>query len=273
MAVEVTKTTVTVQWAWQRKTEPIRVERYRVVLRFNSDDQALLLWPNQSEHTFKNLIPNREYSLLLLADNSYITQEAIFTRTYFDALTATLVPSVILLSVTMFLCFLSRKVYNYYFVSMVSSPKRSATGLWLMDKHQQASVRNILNIEDFRVTDKHPIKVAAGAQHHLEATQYTNTRPGANGGVLLLSPNYISNSPVAMEALSEVQPLFLPPHHHRSRFFPQEEEVTSQFHTPEVFNLCFGLLDLPGGPPMFCESDYVLSSNFTETSPAESSFI
>lgn len=110
--VEVTKTTVTVQWAWQRKIEPIRVERYKVVLRYNLDEQVLLLWPNQSEHTFQNLTPNREYSLLLLADNSQITREAIYTTTHFDESTATLVSSVILLVVTMFLCLLSKTVLS-----------------------------------------------------------------------------------------------------------------------------------------------------------------
>ncbi|CAL8344419.1 unnamed protein product [Lota lota] len=302
-AVDVNKTTITAQWVWQRKTEPIRVERYKVVLRCNcdSEDQALLLFPDQSQHTFQNLIPNNEYSLLLLADN--ITRGDHIFRTPFDVSTATLVSSVILLAVTMFLCFLSRAAYKYYFVTRISSPRRSSTGLWLMDKHQRALVRNILNIEDFLVTDvlgdKHPIKVAAGA---LEASQCTNTHPAGlgmlppsqeyvataqvvavssvyiNDSVLFQSPDYIANSPVAMEALSDkMQPLIQPPHHHSHCFFPQEEEVTSElsrFHNPEVFNLCLGEgLHLPGGRPMVCERDYVLSSNFTETSPLGSSCI
>ena len=164
-------------------------------------------------------------------------------------------------------------------------------------------MRNIPNALDFLVTDvledKHPytnIEVCVGAQLYLETSQCTNSHP-AGLGQLVPSQEYmanaqfvgmaavfandghnldaITNSPVTMEALSEkMQFLVLPPH---SRPFPQNEEVTSQlsrFYTPEIFNLCFRKgLDCPGDPPMVCQSDYVLSSNLTETSPAESSCI
>lgn len=40
--VDVTKTTVTVVWAWQRKSEPIRVNRYTVTLRKDSETQSRL---------------------------------------------------------------------------------------------------------------------------------------------------------------------------------------------------------------------------------------
>uniref|UniRef100_A0A667WLZ1 Fibronectin type-III domain-containing protein n=1 Tax=Myripristis murdjan TaxID=586833 RepID=A0A667WLZ1_9TELE len=79
--VGVTKTTVTVMWAWQRRTEPIRVSRYRVMLRSDSEEQVLSVWPDQSEHTFLNLTPNTEYSVLLLADDA--SRELIPIKTDF----------------------------------------------------------------------------------------------------------------------------------------------------------------------------------------------
>lgn len=75
----VNKTAVTVMWAWQRKSGPIRVDGYRVLLIasscFPADSDSLLLhpaqalWPDQWQHTFLNLTPNTEYRVVLLADN------------------------------------------------------------------------------------------------------------------------------------------------------------------------------------------------------------
>lgn len=41
--VGVTKTTVTVVWAWQRTSGPARVNRYRVILRKDSEMQSRFL--------------------------------------------------------------------------------------------------------------------------------------------------------------------------------------------------------------------------------------
>lgn len=107
--VSVTKSTVTVMWAWQQKSEPIRVKRYRVVLRRDSDTQsrissetsislnhrkscknatltslsleAVSLWPDQLQHTFFNLTPDTEYSVLLQADN--VSRSIVTVSTYF----------------------------------------------------------------------------------------------------------------------------------------------------------------------------------------------
>lgn len=38
--VGITKTTVTVTWAWQNKSGPVQVNRYRVMLRKDSERQS-----------------------------------------------------------------------------------------------------------------------------------------------------------------------------------------------------------------------------------------
>ena len=167
----------------------------------------------------------------------------------------------------------------------------------------QALVRNVLNIEDFLETDllgdKHPIEVTAGAP---EASQRADAPPAALGELplsqehvaavqvvamsslyqnhcfLFPSTDYIADSPVTKEALPDwMQPLIQRPLFCSHCLFPQEEEVTSQlsnFHNPEVFSLCLGEGLHPAGVPlMVCDGDYVLSSNFTETSPLGSSCI
>ncbi|CAL8334192.1 unnamed protein product [Arctogadus glacialis] len=131
-----------------------------------------------------------------------------------DVSTAT----VILWVVTMLLCVLSSAVCRSYFVSRISSPRRSTIGLWLMDQHQQALVRNILNIEDFVETDllgdKHPIKITGGA---LEASECTDAPP-ASLGELPLSQEYVAAAQViAMSSLYKISAFFPKPGLHRQQ--------------------------------------------------------
>lgn len=90
-----TTTSVTFRWAWQRKSGPIRVSRYRVELRRSSQRKGVSsswnvsgpststetsgspalpavvsLWWDQQSHTFSNLTPSTEYALVLLADDA-----------------------------------------------------------------------------------------------------------------------------------------------------------------------------------------------------------
>ncbi|XP_078141249.1 interleukin-6 receptor subunit beta [Centroberyx gerrardi] len=151
----VTKTTAAVKWAWQREKEPIGVDRYRLVLRGDSEERALPVWPDQWQHTFLNLSPSTEYSVLLLADNT--SRVIIPFRTAFDeSTTVAAVTPLLLLAVTVLIVsILSRTVYKSYFFPPISGPQGSATGRWLMDtNHQKTSAeRNILAIKDFQVTD------------------------------------------------------------------------------------------------------------------------
>uniref|UniRef100_A0A3B5LXJ2 Fibronectin type-III domain-containing protein n=1 Tax=Xiphophorus couchianus TaxID=32473 RepID=A0A3B5LXJ2_9TELE len=128
--VSVTKTTVTVVWAWQRKPGPIRVDQYRVMLRRDADTQPLSLWPDQQQHTFSNLTPSTEYSLLLLADN--VSRIIIPVATHYG-----------------FPVTLSLRHFSYFF-PMISSPRKSTAGQWLLNPNLK---RNFLDVADFQVTD------------------------------------------------------------------------------------------------------------------------
>ncbi|XP_071381034.1 interleukin-6 receptor subunit beta [Centroberyx affinis] len=153
--VGVTKTTAAVVWAWQRENdEPIRVDRYTLVLRRASEERALPVWPDQWQHTFLNLTPSTEYSVLLLADNA--TRVIIPIRTAFDESTAVaaVTPLLLLAVSVLIVSILSRTVYKSYFFPPISSPQSSTTGQWLMEaNHQKTAERKILAIEDFQVRD------------------------------------------------------------------------------------------------------------------------
>ncbi|XP_054895676.1 interleukin-6 receptor subunit beta [Poeciliopsis prolifica] len=152
--VNVTKTTVTVAWAWQRKPAPIRVDRYRATLRRDADTQTLSLWPDQQQHTFSKLTPSTEYSLLLLADN--VSRFIIPVATQYDEAPAvTTVTLLLLLVVTvMIISVLSRTVYKSYFFPTIPSARRSTAGQWLLNPDlKKCSERNFLDVSDFQVTD------------------------------------------------------------------------------------------------------------------------
>ncbi|XP_038559756.1 interleukin-6 receptor subunit beta isoform X2 [Micropterus salmoides] len=209
--VGVTKTTVTVGWAWRKASGPIRVNRYSVLLKKDTERlTALSLWPDQQQHKLLNLKPNTEYALLLLADN--VSRNIIFVRTHFDEVpvVATATP-LLLLAVTVFvISILSRTVYKSYFFPLISNPQSSTTGKWLMDpNHQKTAERNILNIEDFQVADilgeRSPIIVRPNSQPSSEEDLHEDT------SVLLIShlivrlstleldTEYVSDAPITTE--------------------------------------------------------------------------
>ncbi|XP_035852887.1 interleukin-6 receptor subunit beta isoform X2 [Sander lucioperca] len=244
----VTKTTVTVVWVWQRKAGPIRVNRYRVMLTKESESETLSLWPDQWQLTFNNLKPNTEYSLLLLADD--VSRNIILVRTDFNEMpvVATATP-LLLLAVTVFIIsILSRTVYKSYFFPPISTPRDSTIGQWLMDpNHQKTAERNLLDIEDFQVTDvlgeKSLITVCPNSQPSLEEDLHEDTsllsishliiKPSA----LELDPEYISDAPVITE-----HPLVSLQSYHADSVFPSEESReadAAMLHQTHEANSCF----------------------------------
>ncbi|XP_029999354.1 interleukin-6 receptor subunit beta [Sphaeramia orbicularis] len=154
--VGVTKTTVTVMWAWQRKTLPIRVKTYRLMLRRDSDEQMVSVHLDQWQNTFLDLKPSTEYSLILLADN--ISRNIITVRTDFDKVPMVATVTLLLIfALCVFIVSISRTVYKWYFFPPISSPRGSTTGQWLMDPKQQDQQKppqkNILDMDDFKVMD------------------------------------------------------------------------------------------------------------------------
>ncbi|XP_029018285.1 interleukin-6 receptor subunit beta isoform X2 [Betta splendens] len=155
----VNQTAVTVMWAWQRRSGPVRVDGYRVTLRSDSYEQTQPLWPDQRQHTFINLTADTEYCLVLWADNS--STHMISVRTEFDQfpVVATAMPLLLLAATVFIVSILSRTMYKGFFYPRVSSPQDSTAGQWLMDsKHQNSTKQNILDIQDFQDVDLLEVK-------------------------------------------------------------------------------------------------------------------
>ncbi|XP_073322228.1 interleukin-6 receptor subunit beta [Pagrus major] len=311
--VGMTRTTVTVAWEWQTKSGPIRVNRYRVMLRKDSERQknilsfpSLFLWPDQMHnHTFLNLNPDTEYSLLLLADN--VSRNIIPVRKDFGGsrgvtvatVIAAVTPLLLLAAIVFIISILSRTVYKSYFFPPISSPRGSTTGQWLMDpNHQKTSVKNVLNIEDFQVTDvlgdQSVIMVCPNSQHSSEEDLHEDTSLLSIShfisklATLQLDTEYVSDSPVTTEhqlvSLQSYHPDYavkyraadIPLLHQAqkaNRCFLQKEEESQQDNFSETSHqkktavkLCFREFmadtNIYGVYQMSCETECMINSSF-----------
>lgn len=274
----VNKTTVTVKWAWHRRSGPISVRRYRVMLRTDSDSQSVSLWPDQSQHTFFNLTPYTQYSLLLLADD--VTRSIAPVTTEFDELPAVAMatPLLLLAVVVSVVSVLSRTVYKSYFFPPVSSPRGSTSGQWLMDTNLQKCVeRNILEIEDFQVRDvvgdKSLISVDPNSLLPSEETFEDSPSPDQPSvqlsvqlSTLKLDSEYVSEAPQTSDQQR---------HDAHSRFDGEEDEQldVSKRHFDEFEahqTSCEEELLLNSeaqnqhgdGSYLICETDYITNSCF-----------
>ncbi|KAM4576776.1 interleukin-6 receptor subunit beta isoform 3-T3 [Odontesthes bonariensis] len=212
--VSVTKTTVTISWAWQRKSGPIRVNRFSMMLRGDSHRQTLSLWPDQWQHTFFHLTPNTEYSLLLLADN--VSRIIITVTTDLDEVpvVATMTALLLLLAVAVMMVYILCR-YKLYFFPPISSPRGSTTGRWLMDpNHKSCAKRRVLDIKDFQVTDvlgEKSLIIVDQFSSEEEANEDASPR-SISSIILQLSPRWLDTVCVCdAPAASEQEPASLQP--------------------------------------------------------------
>ncbi|XP_005938714.1 interleukin-6 receptor subunit beta [Haplochromis burtoni] len=282
LSVSVTKTSVTIMWEWQRKSEPVRVSRYEAVLRKDSDKQSLPLWPDDQQHTFYDLMPNAQYSVTLLADN--VSKSIVQMTTDFDDVTvvATAIPLLLVAVTVLILSILSRNLYKSYFFPLISSPRLSKTGQWLMDpNHEKFAERSILNIEDFQVTDvlrdKSLIIVERTSQLLPDDDQREDTSLLLIG-CLTLDSEYVSYSaqptenqsrpPIKVFISEENQEAAGAPLHETKLWLPQSDKDRNQADISEISHQTEAAVrsHFPGlltesQPvyPMTCETEYVLN--------------
>ncbi|KAM7415561.1 hypothetical protein PAMA_017867 [Pampus argenteus] len=268
--LDVTKTAVTAVWAWQRRTEPIRVNRYRVMLRKDAETQTLSVWPDQNRHTFSNLKPNTEYSFLLLADN--VSRNIITFRTDVDEVPVAAILAPLLLAAAFVVSVTT--AYKYFFPS-ISSLWGSRTVKWLMDPNHQRADRSILDIEDFQVTDVCLIVIEPNSPRSSEDD------PCENASLLLLSQLITLNSQHVsdIQTDSEYQLVSLQTErqtHEATGWFPQKEEDNGpvfQAKTEEtVVNSAFSQPASGADSrffPVTCEAERVVNASFLRKADVE----
>uniref|UniRef100_A0A3P9CXY0 Interleukin-6 receptor subunit beta n=1 Tax=Maylandia zebra TaxID=106582 RepID=A0A3P9CXY0_9CICH len=265
LSVSVTKTSVTIMWEWQRKSEPVRVSRYEAVLRKDSDKQSLPLWPDDQQHTFYDLMPNAQYSVTLLADN--VSKSIVQMTTDFGEFhwTQNQIPFCGFFALQRWLHFFVVDFYSIYLESII----------------EKFAERSILNIEDFQVTDvlrdKSLIIVERTSQLLPDDDQREDTSLLLIG-CLTLDSEYVSYSaqptenqsrpPIKVFISEENQEAAGAPLHETKLWLPQSDKDRNQADISEISHQTeaavrshFPSLLTESQPvyPMTCETEHVLN--------------
>ncbi|XP_047679055.1 uncharacterized protein LOC113656234 isoform X4 [Tachysurus fulvidraco] len=154
--VNMTKTSVTVQWLWQKQSPTTNVLQYRLVLR--GANETSLLFPHQWQHTFHNLQANIKYTVTIYGETTsgnFSRANIEFTTPHLETneIINTAVPIVLLILAFSIFSVLSRTVYKDYFFPTIANPGQSHIGHWLLNPpYEREDVMNVLKLED-RLTE------------------------------------------------------------------------------------------------------------------------
>uniref|UniRef100_A0A3P9HEL1 Fibronectin type-III domain-containing protein n=1 Tax=Oryzias latipes TaxID=8090 RepID=A0A3P9HEL1_ORYLA len=268
--VRVTEAEVTVKWAWQPKSGPIRVSRYMASLRGDPHSRAWRLFPDENQHTFVNLTPNTEYTVLLLADSRPVSYVAVKTDLSQGPGAVVIVTPLLLAVALLILSVLSRTVFRSLCLPPVSSPRGSTAGLWLMNSGRQMFTGSILDTADFQVTE-------ALAEKTLCSVDLSVHRPSEEDLDEDFSPAAVSSRHAQLPALSlfaaQITEETAKRPHQREYDLCRSQEDEEGCPFPEVLldGFCGGLMTetLGGGgaggqscSPLMCETEYLSNSCF-----------
>ncbi|XP_051524452.1 interleukin-6 receptor subunit beta-like isoform X2 [Myxocyprinus asiaticus] len=158
--VNVTKSSVSVQWVWQETKLSINVLQYRLVLKGKHDSQSLRIFPNTQQHSFYNLQANTRYSVFIHGE----TTTGNFSKASLDVNTPLLdyeeivklaVPVLFLVLGFGIFFILTRTVWKEYFFPNIANPGHSLIGRWLLNPHYEGSDKIcVQQLDNFFVVDQ-----------------------------------------------------------------------------------------------------------------------
>uniref|UniRef100_W5KYY5 Interleukin-6 receptor subunit beta-like n=1 Tax=Astyanax mexicanus TaxID=7994 RepID=W5KYY5_ASTMX len=157
--LNMTKTSVTVQWVWQKKVSSTNVLQYRVTLVGGPETRSIVIFPHQWQHSFHKLQAYVKYSVYIYAETAagHFSKEHIeFTTPLLenDEVVKAALPVILLIIGFAILSILSRTIYKDYFFPNIANPGHSLIGHWLLNPlHERAAVVSVLKLEDFSVTN------------------------------------------------------------------------------------------------------------------------
>ncbi|XP_026767725.3 interleukin-31 receptor subunit alpha isoform X2 [Pangasianodon hypophthalmus] len=158
--VNVTKTSMTVQWVWKEQSSTTNVLQYRLVLSGAHETSSLVVFPHQWQHSFHNLQTNAKYTVSIYGETTsgnFLKANTEFTtlRLESDEIIQAAVPIVLLIVVFGIFSVLSRTVYKDYFFPNIANPGHSLIGHWLLNPpYEREAAVNVLKLEDFSVTNQ-----------------------------------------------------------------------------------------------------------------------
>lgn len=139
----VSSSAVCVQWSWQQVNSSVNVRQYHLELSGPQDTHTVSVFPDQQQHWFLNLQPNTQYSVFIRAETTAVN----FTRATLDVHTLLLdyedalrfaVPVLLLLLICGIFSVFTRSICRQYLFPVISNPRFSLIGRWLLSPHLQA---------------------------------------------------------------------------------------------------------------------------------------
>ncbi|XP_056097882.1 interleukin-31 receptor subunit alpha [Rhinichthys klamathensis goyatoka] len=144
--VNVSRSSLAVQWTWKQTKPRVKVLQYKLVLSGEHGAESLSVFPDQHQHSFHQLHPNSRYSVCIHGE----TATGNFSKASLDVNTPLIdyaelmrfaVPVVLLLLVFGIFSVSSMTVCRKHFLPVVANPRFSLIGRWLLHPHLQGSGR------------------------------------------------------------------------------------------------------------------------------------
>ncbi|XP_072537969.1 interleukin-6 receptor subunit beta [Salminus brasiliensis] len=178
--VNMTKTSVTVQWVWEEKVSSTNILQYTIALVGGTETTSFLVFPHQHQHSFSKLQRNVKYSVYIYAE----TESGKFSKAHIefttplienDEIVKAALPVVILIFGFGIFSVLSRTIYKDYFFPNIANPSHSLIGHWLLNPLRgRDTVVSVLKLEDFSMTNQFTERCLIQIEHQksLEKEDY-----------------------------------------------------------------------------------------------------
>ncbi|KAI2661938.1 Interleukin-6 receptor subunit beta [Labeo rohita] len=143
--VNVTSSSVAVEWTWQNANPSVSVLHYKLLLTGPNDTQSLTVLPYKQQHSFVHLRPNTKYSIHIhgrTADRNF-SKASLDVNTLlldYDEMMRFAVPVILLLVLCGIFSVLTRNMCREYFSPIIANPRYSLIGRWLLNPHLQICV-------------------------------------------------------------------------------------------------------------------------------------
>ncbi|CAM4719797.1 unnamed protein product [Leuciscus chuanchicus] len=171
--VNVSRSSLVVQWTWKEAKPRVKVIQYKLVLRGEHGTESLSVFPDQHQHSFLQLHPNTRYSVCIHGE----TETGNFSKACLDVNTPLIdynelmrfaLPVVLLLLVFGIFSVSSMTVCRKYFLPVIANPRFSLIGRWLLNPHLQGNGKIcVLKLESVFPFDQQTEKNLIQVEHRV----------------------------------------------------------------------------------------------------------
>ncbi|XP_067270699.1 interleukin-31 receptor subunit alpha isoform X2 [Pseudorasbora parva] len=142
--VNVTRTSLAVQWTWMEANPRVNVLQYRLVLKGADGAESLTVFPDKQQHSFDQLHPNARYSIYIQVETTTrnFSKASLDVNTPlidYDEMMRFAIPVLLLLLVFGIFSVSSMTVWRKHFFPIIANPRYSLIGRWLLDPHLQGN--------------------------------------------------------------------------------------------------------------------------------------